>query len=89
MYVPYCEKAIKHTYKSKCNLERENKIILLIISDGEIWHYLTVRTLGALLNSVTSSHNGDSYCLNCFHSYRTEKTLKKHMNVCQDKIIVT
>ena len=26
------------------NLTRENQIILLMITDGEKWHYLTVRT---------------------------------------------
>ena len=27
---------------------------------------------------------GDSYCLNCLHSYRTENKLKKHENVCKN-----
>ena len=40
-------------------------------------HYLTAKSLSALLKGVTSNHNGDSYCLNCFHSCRTEKSLKK------------
>ena len=79
LYVPNGEKTIRHAYKSKYNLKRENQVILLMISDGEKWHYLTVRSLRTLLNGVTSSHNGDSYCLNCFHAYRTEKPLKKHM----------
>ena len=76
LYVPYGEKTIRHAYKSKYNLKRENEIILLMISDGEKWHYSTVRSLSALLKGVTSNHNEDSYCLNCFHSYRTEKALK-------------
>ena len=38
-----------------------------------------------MLKGVTSNHNGDSYCLNCFHSFRTEKALKKHMKVFEDK----
>ena len=46
---------------------------------------MTVRRLSALLKGVTSNQNGGAYCLNCFHSYRTEKTLKKHMKVCEDK----
>ena len=73
LYVPYGEKTIRHAYKSKYNLKRENQVILLMISDGEKWHYLTIRSLSALLNGVASNHNGDSYCLNCFHSYRTQK----------------
>ena len=85
MYVSYGEKTIKHAYKSKYNLKRENQVILLMITDNEKWRYLTVRSLSALLKGVTSKHNGDHYCLNCFHSYRTSEALKKHMKVCEDK----
>ena len=56
-----------------------------MISDEEKWHYLTVRSLSALLKGITSKHKGDSYCLNCFHSYRTKEALEKHMKVCEDK----
>ena len=35
--------------------------------------------------ALTSKHNGDSYCLNCFHQYRTKEALEKHMKVCEDK----
>ena len=38
-----------------------------------------------MLKGITSKHNGDSYCLNCFHSYRTKEALEKHMKVCEDK----
>ena len=38
----------------------------------------------ALLRGVTSKHVGDFYCLNCFHSYSTEKKLKKHYKVCKN-----
>ena len=85
LYVPEGQKSIRHAYKSKYNLARENQIILLIISDGEKWHYLIVRRLSALLKVIRSNHDGDSYCLNCFHSYRTKEALEKHMNVCEDK----
>ena len=56
-----------------------------MISDGEKWHYLTVRSLSAFLKGITSEHKGDSYCLNCFHSHRTKEALEKHMKVCEDK----
>ena len=76
MYAPEGEKTKRHAYKSKYNLTHENRVILLIISDGEKWHYLTVRSLIALLKGITSKHKGDSYCLNCFHSYRTKEALE-------------
>ena len=66
MYVPEGEKNITHAYKSKYNLTRENQVILLMISGNEKWHYLTVRSLSALLKGIISSHKGDSYCLIVF-----------------------
>ena len=53
-----------------------------MISNGENWHYLAVKSLSRLLRGITSNHDGDYYCLNCFHSYRTENKLNAHKNVC-------
>ena len=39
LYVPYNTKKIEIAYKSKYNLIRDNQIILLMISNGENWHY--------------------------------------------------
>ena len=63
MYIPEAEEAIRHAYKSKYNLKCENQVILLMIRDVEKWHYLTVRSLSALLKGITSKNNGDSYCI--------------------------
>ena len=41
-YVPYNTEEIRHAYKSKYNLKRENQVILLMITDGKKWHYLAV-----------------------------------------------
>ena len=38
----------------------------------------------ALFRGITSSNNGDFYCLNCFHPYRTLNKLKKHERVCNN-----
>ena len=79
LYVPHNTKEIRHAYKSKYNLKRENQAILLMITDdGEKWHYLAVKSLAALLIGITSKHKGDFYCLNCFCSYTTKIRLKKH-----------
>ena len=45
-------------------------------------HYLAVKKLFTLL---TSKHQGDFYCLNCLHSFRTENKLKSHEKVCKNK----
>ena len=42
------------------------------------------KNLFALLKGVILKHDGEIYCLNCFHSYSTEKKLKKHEKVCND-----
>ena len=42
-----------------------------MISNGENWHYLVIKSLSGLLTGITSNHKEDFYCFNCFHSYRT------------------
>ena len=56
----------------------------MITDNGERWHYLVVRSLSALLRGISSSNNGDFYCLNCFHSYRTHNKLKMRERVCNN-----
>ena len=88
LYVPFNTKKIEIVYKSKYNLMRDNEIILLMISNGENWHYLTVNSLPRLLRGISSNHDGDYYCLNCFHSYRTENKLKAHKKICENQVQV-
>ena len=73
LYVPYNTVEIKYAYKSKYNLIRENQVILLMITDSKNCHYLAVKKLSALFRGITSNNNRDFYCLNYFHSFRTEK----------------
>ena len=40
--------------------------------------------LSALLRGISSSNNGDFYCLNCFHSHCTLNKLKRHERVCNN-----
>ena len=83
-YVLYNTEEVRHAYKSKRNLNCENQVILLMISDSKKWHYLVVKKMSALLKGITSKHDRHHYCLNCLHSYRTKERLKKHENVCKD-----
>ena len=55
-----------------------------MISDGQKWHYLVVKNLSRLLTGITSNHKEDFYCLNCFHSYRTENKLEAHKKICEN-----
>ena len=56
-----------------------------MIRDGTgNWYYLAIKSIPALLRGVASTHNGDFYCLNCFHSYTTHNRLKEHEILCQN-----
>ena len=68
LYVLYNTKEIGLARKLKYNHKRDNQVILLMITDGEKWHYLAVKILPALLRRIPSNHNGDFYSSNCFHS---------------------
>ena len=48
-----------------------------MITDGEKWHYLTVKNLSRLLRRITSNHVGDFYCLNCFCAYSTKNKFEE------------
>ena len=43
-----------------------------------------MKCLSALFRRITSNNNGDFYCLNCFHLFRTENKFKKHKKVCEN-----
>ena len=80
-------------YISKYNSNCEKQVILLMITNGKgreatsegRWHYLAVKKLSAILRRITSEHHGDFYCSNCLHSFATEKKLKLHKKVCENK----
>ena len=82
------ENNIYPAYISRYNSTHEKQIILLMISYEEEerrWHYLTIKELSALLHRITSKNKGDSYCLNCLHSFRTENKLKSHEKVTKSR----
>ena len=82
LYMPHNTENIRHAYNSKYNLTREDQVILLMIIDGEKWHYLAVKNLSALFREIAGNNHGDFYCLNCFQSYTTENKPKKNKKVC-------
>ena len=82
LFVPHNEKTINLAYKSKYNRKRENQVVLLMITNGEQWHYIAlknvrtddgfnrpIRSLSRLFRGVTSNNNGDFYCKNCLRSF--------------------
>ena len=97
MLVPHNEKKINLAYKSKYNRKRENQVVLLIITNGEKWHYIAlksertddgfnrpIRSMSRLFRGITSNHCGDFYCLNCLHLLGTDNGLTKHERLCDN-----
>ena len=97
LYVPHKAKTINLAYKSKYNRKRENQVVLLMITNGEKWHYIAlksertddgfnrpIKSLSRLFRGITSNHDGDFYCLNCLHSFRTDNALKRHERLCDN-----
>ena len=55
-----------------------------MISNGENWHYLVVKSLPGLLKGLTSRHDKDFYCLNCLCAYTTRNKLEEHKKICEN-----
>ena len=82
---------------SEYNHTHKNQVVLLMITDGEKWHYTALKSeptedgfnrptksLSKLFREATSNNQGDFYCLNCLHSFRTDNALKKHERLCEN-----
>ena len=52
LYVLHNTRKIQVAYKSKNNLTCDKQVILLMITDGEKWHYLTVKILSGLFRNI-------------------------------------
>ena len=83
-FIPHNTETIRVAYRSEYNHKRKKQVILLMITDGKKWHYLAVTNLSALLQGMSSNHDGDFYCLNCFNSYTTKNKLKEHEEICNN-----
>ena len=97
MQVPHNEIKICHACKSEYNRKRKNQIVLLMITYGEKWHYIALKSettddefirptksLPKLFRGITANHNGGFYCLSCLHSFRTDNALKEHERLCNN-----
>ena len=62
MFCMLKKKKVRPAYVSKHNSNCEKQIILLMITNGEVWHYLAVKKLSSLLIGITLKHQGDFYC---------------------------
>ena len=68
LFIPHNTETISVAYRSEYSNKRKKQVIWLIITKGKKSHYLAVTNLFALLQGMSSNHDGDFYCLNCFNS---------------------
>ena len=78
------KKKLYSAYVSKHNSKREKQVIVVMIQNGKRRHYLEVKKLSALLRGIASTSDGDFFCLNCLHSFRTKIKLVSHKNVSEN-----
>ena len=89
LLIPHNENTINLAYKSKYNRKHENQVVLLMITNGEKWHYIAlksvrtddgfnhpIRSLSILFREIPTNNDEDFYCLGCLHSFRTKIRLK-------------
>ena len=66
----------------------ENKVILLMTTAEKKWHYLAVKSFSAILHGIklkyliANKFNSSFYCINYFHSFKTENKLILYKNIC-------
>ena len=80
LYILYNIEEIIHANKSKNILKLENQAILLMITDGEKWHYLAVKILATLFGSITETF----YVWTVFIHIVQKTNLKKHKSICKN-----
>ena len=61
------------------------QLIILMVLNGERWHYLAVKQLSALVRRITLKHHCDFYCPTCLHSFTTENKRKSRKKVWENK----
>ena len=66
------KKSILPIFENITQIVKNKLFFFEMISNGEGRHYLAVKELSVFLRGIISKDNGDFYCLNCLHSFRTE-----------------
>ena len=66
-----------------CNYERV--INLMIISESNKKHYVTIKSLSRLLSSKNTNHKGKEYfCNNCLQGFKEESSRDEHIFYCMN-----
>ena len=74
----YERKSVYLLRNSDC-VDRENKIILLLIEEDGVKHYCLVKSLSRLLASQVSKHGKTQhFCLKCLNPFCSQESLNRH-----------
>ena len=80
----YERKSVYPLRSSDC-VDRENKIILLLIEEDGVKHYCLVESLSRLLASQVSKHEKTQhFCLTCLNPFWCQESLSKHQEYCNE-----
>jgi hypothetical protein len=63
--------------------EHEDHMELLLLGDGKgNLHYVLIKDVNRMLNSVSKHEHKQHFCLHCLHSCVSEKVLERHKETC-------
>ena len=63
----------------------EREINLMLVSDGDKWHYTAIKSLSRLLSSSNSKHMHKQYfCTNCIQGFTQELRRNQHRAYCKN-----
>ena len=92
LYIPFNEVNICPEYISKCNFTT----LLKITDESDKWHFLALpsildddgakrptKSLSRLMEGISSKSHGDYYCYGCLHTFCTQSSLKKCIELCK------
>ena len=75
----------KVVYPLRISKKNEQVINLLLIANEETNHFCWIKNMSRLIYGDVSKHHGKRYfCYRCLNSFRSEKSLEKHKEYCQN-----
>ena len=75
----------KDIYICRKGIRRDREINLWLISEGNIRHYTTIKSLSRLLTSSNTKHKcKQHFCNNCLQGFTLESSRDEHQAYCED-----
>ena len=72
-------------YPLRISKKKEQVIKLLLIANEETNHFCWIKNMSRLLSSGINNHQHKRYfCYRCLNSFKSEKSLNKHTEYCQN-----